>query len=87
MIGGILSSLVGAYMLVLFARIIFSWLPLLNIRLDRDNPLVKAIYSLTEPILLQIRQVMPQTGMFDFSVIILFILLSLLQRVFLSLPF
>ena len=44
-------------------------------------PVIAILYQVTEPILAPIRRVLPRFGMFDFSPIIAFLLLSFLQRV------
>jgi YggT family protein len=36
---------------------------------------------MTEPLLAPIRRMMPQTGMFDFSILILWLLLGVLQSI------
>ncbi|MEM7802559.1 MAG: YggT family protein, partial [Chloroflexota bacterium] len=51
MVAGILSSLITAYMLILIARAVISWLPMFNVRVDPYNPIVRAIHQLTEPAL------------------------------------
>jgi YggT family protein len=68
------------YELILIVRIFMSW-----IRPDRSNPLVDWVYRLTEPVLEPVRRLLPIQGMgIDFSPIIVFILLSILQRVILG---
>ena len=68
------------YELILIVRIFMSW-----IRPDPSNPIVEWIYRLTEPVLEPIRRLLPIRGMgIDFSPIIVFILLSILQRAILG---
>ncbi len=62
--------------LLLILRVILSW-----IRLDPYHPIVNFIYRTTEPILEPIRQVLPTMSMIDFSPLVAFFLLSLLERV------
>lgn len=82
----VLLTILNVYSFILLARVIISWISASGNGLSRDNPIVQAIYQLTEPPVQFIRQYMPQTGMFDFSVLVLFLLISVLQRVVLSLP-
>ncbi len=70
-------NLLGTFLsLLILARVVFSW-----IRPDPYNPVVKFIYDLTEPILAPVRRLLPQTGMFDFSPMILLLLIALLEPV------
>lgn len=59
----ILGFLLDIALLIIMARVLLSWFP----DIDRSNPLVRFLYDITEPILQPIRQAMPQTGMIDFS--------------------
>jgi YggT family protein len=65
--------------LVILGRVILSWV---DPRFER--PVSQFVYSLTEPFLAPIRRVLPQTGMFDFSPIILLLGLGLLLRIVLA---
>ncbi len=62
------------WQLMLLARILLSW-----VQVDPYNPIVQLLYSATEPILRPIRELLPQTGMFDFSPLVAIILAQLLQ--------
>lgn len=69
---------------VILIRVILSWIPL-----NRDNPILKLIYALSEPLLYPIRQLIKKSPlgdnmMVDFSPIILLLLLQLIQRILLS---
>ena len=79
--------ILNVYSFILLARVIISWIAVGGNNPNiQSNPIVQAIYQLTEPPVQMIRQFMPRTGMIDFSVLILFLLISLLQRVIISLP-
>lgn len=65
------------YTFVVFVAVVLSWL-----RLSPDNPVVRVITTLTEPALAPIRKLMPELGGFDFSPMILLVLLQLLKRLF-----
>jgi YggT family protein len=63
------------YMLMLFARIIASWFPEL-----RDNRLVQFIGFCTDPYLNFFRNFIPPMGMFDFSPIVAFLCLGVIEQ-------
>lgn len=71
--------------LMLFIRVILSWFPM-----GRNNRLMELLYFLTEPILVPIRNLVHRSplggpGMvIDFSVLIAFILIRLVQNVIVS---
>jgi YggT family protein len=65
----VLDSVITLFLIVLFARVILSW-----IRIPY-NPIVQSIYRMTEPILAPIRRKLPLTWGIDFSPMIVFILL------------
>jgi YggT family protein len=61
--------------LAIFARILLSW-----IQVDPTNPMVQALFSLTEPILEPMRRIIPRIGMIDISPIATLFLLLFLSR-------
>lgn len=65
----------------LILRALLSWLP----NLDPRHSLVRLLDDLTEPIVAPIRRFMPATGPVDFSPLVAFLLLGLVQRVVVSL--
>jgi YggT family protein len=65
------------YSLIVFVAVVLSWL-----RLSPDNPVVRIVATMTEPVLAPIRKVLPDLGGFDFSPMVLLILLQLLKRLF-----
>ena len=63
------------YTLLIFARILLSWIPSTP---ERLGPVTAALHSLTDPYLNLFRRVIPPLGMFDLSpVVALFVLLIL----------
>ncbi|MCP4426563.1 MAG: YggT family protein [Chloroflexi bacterium] len=80
MIITIVNLIFTFFQIVLFARIIFSW-----IRVDPYHPVwgpvQRFVFDATEPLLAPIRRMMPQTGMFDFSILILWLLLGVTQSI------
>lgn len=70
---------------LILARVFLSWIPI-----GRDNPIIRFIYALTEPILAPIRNMLQKSplggpGMiFDFSPIIAFFLIRLFLGIVVS---
>ena len=62
--------------LIFFARIILSFVAPYS-----QHPAAKLVYDITEPILAPIRRVIPPMGGFDFSVLVVFVLLSMLEGI------
>lgn len=75
-----LKILFQVYTLMLFARIISSWIPEF-----RDSKLMQFIAFYTDPYLNIFRKVVPPLGGIDFSPILAFIALSIFERLILSL--
>jgi YggT family protein len=75
----LLQSLVVTAWLVVLGRVLMSWI---DPRFEK--PLGQFLFSLTEPFLAPIRNVLPRTGMFDLSPLILLLGLGLLMRVILA---
>jgi YggT family protein len=63
----------------ILARVILSWFPS-----AANNPIGKFLFEVTEPILGPIRRILPSFGMIDFSPIVAFFLLQILQQLILS---
>lgn len=73
----ILSYLLTAFELILLARVLLSWFP----NIDRRNPIIQLVFDITEPILAPIRNALPQTGMIDFSPIVVILVVQVLRIV------
>lgn len=64
------------YMWIIIARAVLSW-----VSPDPYNPIVRFIYSITEPVLSQVRRRLPVSfGGIDFSPIIVFLVIIFLQN-------
>jgi YggT family protein len=74
----LIVRLIDLYSLVVLVAVIVSWIPV-----DRRNPLVSVVRSLTEPALAPIRRVLPPLGGLDLSPMTLLLLLQVLRNVFL----
>jgi len=71
----LLALLIDGYTMVVFAAVVLSW-----IRLSPDNPIVRVVQALTEPVFEVIRKVLPSMGGFDLSPMVLLFALQLLRR-------
>src|SRR2546426_11903863 len=77
-IAEVLGMLLWFYMWVLIARVVVSW-----VNADPYNPIVRAIVSMTEPVLYRIRRSLPIfAGGIDFSPLIVFAGIYFLQIFF-----
>ena len=75
----VVCALLIAYILILFGRMIFSWLPPSS---GGTATVARLLYDLTEPVLAPLRRVIPPVGMFDLSfTVLVFGLLILWQAV------
>jgi len=71
-IGYLLFGFLSLYTLVIFIRIIFSW-----VGMSYANRLMRFVVRITEPLLGTLRRTIPPVGMFDISPIVAFIILWL----------
>nr|WP_275588535.1 YggT family protein [Microlunatus panaciterrae] len=76
------------FLLILFARMILSWIPVLVREWEPRGPMLvfaEIIYSITDPPLRLLRKVLPPVRvgnmMLDLAFLALFILVSILMRV------
>ena len=76
----LLQSLVITAWLVVLGRVLMSW-----IDPQFQRPLGRFLYSLTEPFLAPLRNVLPKAGMLDLSPLVLLLGLGLLMRMILFL--
>ncbi len=90
-IGSILITALGIfYEILTFAiliRCIISWLPL-----DRNNVVVRIVYSLTEPILAPVRRMIERSPlgggmMIDFSPVIAYFILYFIYRILVTIVY
>nr|MBF0221750.1 YggT family protein [Desulfobulbaceae bacterium] len=72
----LLSFILNAYMWILIGRAVISW-----VNADPNNPIVRFLYEVTEPVLVRIRRVLPlYGGGIDFSPMILIMAIIFLQQ-------
>ena len=74
---GLAIAAVRIYMLLIFVRAIFSWLPLRH----RQNELYAFVFAITEPVIRPVRKVLPPMGGMDFSPFLVLVLLQVLSHV------
>ena len=71
----VLSMLLTIYMWIIIARALVSW-----VNPDPYNPIVRFLYSATEPVLYRLRRALPlYAGGIDFSPIIVFVAIYFLE--------
>ncbi len=73
----LLARLIDLYCLVIVAAVVVSWT-----NLPRDNPAVRFLYAVTEPVLKPVRKVLPEIGGIDFSPVVVIVLLRLVVGIF-----
>ena len=73
----ILFYILQVFNLILLARVLLSWFP----NVDRSNPLIQLVYDITEPILRPIREMLPSSGMIDFSPLVVFLIIQVLLTI------
>jgi YggT family protein len=75
-LASILYLVLNIYMWVIIARAVISW-----VSPDPYNPIVRFLYSITDPVLLAIRRRLPLSfGGIDFSPIVVILAIIFLQR-------
>ncbi|PIP74076.1 MAG: hypothetical protein COW89_01205 [Nitrospinae bacterium CG22_combo_CG10-13_8_21_14_all_47_10] len=71
----VLNIILQLYMWIIIIRALLSW-----VNPDPYNPIVQFLYSITEPVLLRVRQLIPMSGIgIDFSPIIVLLVIVFLQ--------
>ncbi len=72
----ILDIALSIYMWIIIIRALLSW-----VNPDPYNPIVQFLYSITEPVMSRVRQLIPMSGMgIDFSPIIVILVIIFLQE-------
>ena len=74
MVGYLLYGALALYSLLIFVRIIFSW-----VMVSYSNRLMRFLVNATEPLMGPLRRMVPPVGRFDISPIVAFIILWLFQ--------
>ncbi|NLG69961.1 MAG: YggT family protein [Firmicutes bacterium] len=76
----LIYRLLTLYSWIMLARVLVSWLPV-----DPYHPAVRLLRDLTEPVLAPIRRALPTVPGLDYSPIVAFLLISVVQQVVLRL--
>ena len=63
------------YSSIVIAAIVMSWIPSLQ-----ESSVGRFVASITEPLFAQVRKVLPDTGRFDLSPLVVLLALRLLER-------
>ena len=75
-LAAVLNIILTMYMWIVIARAVISW-----VNPDPYNPIVRFLYSATEPVLFRLRRALPVFAMgIDFSPIIVFVAIIFLQQ-------
>jgi YggT family protein len=72
-IGDIIALVLQLLWVAILIRALLSW-----VSPDPSNPIVQALAAITDPVLQPLRQIMPRTGMIDFTPLVALILLQVL---------
>jgi YggT family protein len=79
-VASLFTYFLWALIIALLLRSVLSWFPM-----DRNNPFVRLVDTVTDPLVEPVRRVMPRTGMIDFSafvvMIVLYIMLNVVEQV------
>ncbi len=74
------ATIVTTFLYILITAIVIRSL-LSFFPIDRNGQFVRLLDSVTEPLIQPVRRLMPRTGMFDFSPMIVIIVLIVMVRV------
>ncbi len=75
-IGHLLYGFLAVYTLLIFTRVVFSW-----VMLSYSNRMMRFLFRTTEPMLRPLRRWVPPVGVFDVSAFVAFIVIWALQAV------
>ena len=79
MVRSLIVQVLQLYLLCIFARIILSWFPVTPG--GALQSIARFFYTITEPVLGPVRNVLPRLGMFDLSPIVVIFGIQILMRV------
>jgi YggT family protein len=75
----LLKTILYIYLFIIIVQVIISW-----INPDAYNSITMIMYQLSEPILRPVRQIIPSAGGFDFSPLIILVIINLLMILLIS---
>ena len=79
MAASLLCYAVNIYTIIMFLRIVLSWVTMFWTPPHSLTPAIRVLYDLTEPVLKIFRRYIPPIGGLDISPIFIFIILSFLR--------
>lgn len=79
-VGYLLILALQVYSYVLIARIVLSWVTMFWNPSPALTPIIRVIYELTEPVMSFFRRYIPPVGGFDFSPLVIFLVINILIR-------
>jgi YggT family protein len=77
-LAGTINLLANLFMWIVIANVFLSYI------MDPYHPIRRALDSIVEPFLAPIRRIMPNTGMIDFSPMVLVILVQVLSQIIIN---
>ncbi len=83
-IAQLINFLFTAIYFLVLARILMSWLPMIGVRLDPYNPIVRYLIDITDIFLEPFRRLIPPIANMDFSPIIALFVLDLVRQLVVS---
>lgn len=82
-IADILHFIISAYVFVIIAEVVLSWLiafEVINVRNPQAQNLIRLIQRLTDPVMNPLRKVIPPLGGIDITPIIAILILNLIDK-------
>ena len=83
MIALLINLIYYIFLILLLARVLFSW-----VRPDPYHPtwgpVMRLVYQITEPVLAPVRRILPPMGGLDLSPLVVWVIISFLRSVLLS---
>jgi YggT family protein len=87
-VGAVLASVIslvfGIMIWAIIIRVLLSWLPMAGVRIDPYNPIIRALFAITDPILEPLRRY-TTVGMMDLSPIVAIVILNVVRQLLISL--
>jgi YggT family protein len=87
-VGEVLALVINVVFQVLWwailIRVLLSWLPMANVRIDPYNPAIRLLFSITDPILEPLRKY-TTVGMIDLSPIVALLGLDFIRQILITL--
>jgi YggT family protein len=81
----VLCLALTVYSIILLARVIVSWIELSGWRPPSTGPvrtIFELMFDVTEPVLKQLRRIVPPAGPLDLSVVVAFVIIFVLRSAF-----